>query len=160
MEPTISALAKLYELNTGLFQKALSVFEPDQIFLRPEEKANSAHWVAGHMVTSRFTVANSIGMTETAPWGDIFEFGSEIKDESEYPPLEEIKKAWDEVSAKLTKHFSKVTEETLQGPPPFEPPGMEKNVRGILSFMYMHETYHLGQLGYLARLHGHGRLFG
>lgn len=160
MESSVTELAKLYAFNTGFYQKALNVFSPEEVLIRPEGKANSVNWVAGHMATSRIGVLNSLGQEEKDPWDELYEFGAEVKEDSAYPPLELIKQVWDDASAKLSTRFPRITLEQLEGVPPFEPPGMEKSLRGYLYFMYMHETYHLGHLGYLGRLFGHGRLFG
>ena len=44
--------------------------------------------------------------------------------------------------------------------PPWTKPGMENSVRGTVTFLAFHESYHLGQLGYLRKFHGLDGAFG
>jgi uncharacterized damage-inducible protein DinB len=43
---------------------------------------------------------------------------------------------------------------------PSPSPSFDGTVGGMVSFLAMHETYHVGQAVYLRRLLGHGRVVG
>ena len=160
MNSTLENIRDLYQLNTGLFLKELEDIKEDDLFFRPFDKGNSLHWVAGHMVTSRFSVANLIGVKDTCPWGKMFAGGAEVKEKSFYPPIEELKTAWQGISKELIERLDIVTDEDLAGDPPFEIPGMECTKAATLVFLSFHEGYHLGQLSYIRRLRDYERLFG
>ena len=46
------------------------------------------------------------------------------------------------------------------GEPPYSIPGIEKTTAGTLAFLSLHESYHVGQLAYILRLHGREKLVG
>jgi len=152
MHQTMTAVSDLYKLNTSVFDKVLEGFQDDRQFDRPAEKANSVNWVAGHMASSRYGVANMLGVNDKCPWGDLYDMGSDVADISKYPSLDEIKSAWKEISAKVLKGLEDVEEEQLIKEPPWKAPGVEHSIRGSVAFMSFHESYHLGQLGYLRKI--------
>jgi len=124
------------------------------------EHGNSFLFVAGHITAYRHSVAALLGVKEEWPHQALFARGAEVKDPSAYPSLDEIKTAFDSISAKINKRFLEVTEADLSGPAPFKMPGLEETAGGIVAFLAMHEAYHVGQLAYILRLHGGERLVG
>ncbi|MCP4685348.1 MAG: DinB family protein [bacterium] len=160
MHQTLSAVADLYKLNTNIFEKILEGFENARQFERSGENANSVNWIAGHMASSRFGVAAALGLEEKCPWGDLYDMGAEVSDTSKYPSLDEIKAVWKDLSGKIVKGMEEVSEDQLAGKPAWEPPAVEHSNRGIVAFMSFHESYHMGQLGYLRKIHGLDSAFG
>ncbi len=160
MHQTMTATADLYKLNTGVFDTVLESLQNDRQFDRPTEKANSVNWIAGHIVSARYGVANMLGVEDKSPWGDLYDMGADVADNSKYPSLDEIKSAWKDISAKLLKGLEDVTEEQLAKEPPWKAPAVEPSIRGLIAFMSFHESYHLGQLGYLRRIQGLDSAFG
>jgi len=130
------------------------------LYDRPMDKANSLHWVAGHLAASRYTVAKMLGVEAEFPKAQLFDYGAEPQDPSAYPTIEEIVTGWNNISEKLKDQFEKVGDDVLVGKPPFEVPGVEKTVAGMVAFLQLHESYHVGQMAYINRLHGGERLVG
>ena len=160
MHQSMTAVSDLYKLNTSLFDRVLKGFDVSRQFIRPIEKANSVNWIAGHLVSSRYDVASMLGVGDKCPWGNLYDMGVELKDSSDYPSLEEIKSAFVEISAKIIAGLETASEDQLSKEPPWKGPGMENSVRGTISFLSFHESYHLGQLGYLRKFHGLDGAFG
>jgi hypothetical protein len=160
MNPQLKPIVDLYNVNTNLYLKALDMAEEKDLFDRPMGKANSLLWVAGHLAASRFTVANMLGLKVEFPKAELFNYGSEPTDSSAYPTIEEIVLAWNDISEKLMDQFEKVSDDVLAGKPPYDVPGVEKTVAGMVAFMQLHESYHVGQLAYINRLHGGDKLVG
>ena len=160
MNLQLKPIADLYNVNTNLFLKALDMADEKDLFDRPLGKANSLHWVAGHLTASRFTVANMLGLKAEFPKAALFNFGVEPQDPSDYPTIEEIVLAWNDISEKIEDQFKKVSDDVLAGKPPFEVPGVEKTVAGMITFLQLHESYHVGQMAYINRLHGGDKLVG
>ncbi len=160
MNAQLKAIADLYSVNTNLFLKALDMADEKNLHDRPLGKANSLLWVAGHLTASRFTVANMLGLKEEFPKAELFNYGAEPKDPSEYPSIEDIVLGWNDIAEKLMAQFEKVSDDVLAGKPPFEVPGVEKTVAGMVAFLQLHESYHVGQLAYINRLHGGDKLVG
>ncbi len=160
MHQSIAQIAALYNLNTQLLTKTLAGIKDEDTSTRPNDKANSANFVAGHTVSSRYSVAACLGLKEECPWGELYGMGAKIKDASEYPSMDEIKKVWADISEKIAAQLEKVDEATLNAEGAWQPPGCEKTNLGIVTFLQFHESYHIGQLAYLGRLLGGEQLFG
>lgn len=160
MNPTMIHIANLYKVTQWLFDEAVKKVKPEDVPVRPQDRANSFLFVAGHMTWTRFSLAKFIGLNEEWPHMSLFEIGAEPKDASVYPPLAEIKQAFDAVSEKINARIPELTEADLAGQPPFKIPNVEESAGGIVSFLSMHEAYHVGQLAYILRLHGGEQLVG
>ena len=160
MNPQLKPIVNLYNVNTNLFLKALDMANEADLYDRPLGKANSLHWIAGHLTVTRFMVAKMLGLQVEFPKAQLFEFGAEPQDPSAYPTIEEIVTGWNNISEKLKDQFEKVGDDVLAGKPPFEVPGVEKTIGALVAFLQLHESYHVGQLAYINRLHGGERLTG
>ena len=160
MHQSIAMLADMYKINTRIFTIIVDSLDPDKLQETPLDKGTSAHWMIGHTVASRFTIARNLGLDETPEWASLFERGAPDEDREKYPSLDELKQAWAEISPKILSRFEEITEEELLKTPSFEFEGLEKSARGIVNFLYFHESYHLGQLAYFGRLTGGQQLFG
>jgi uncharacterized damage-inducible protein DinB len=86
--------------------------------------------------------------------------GAEVKDPSAYPSIGEIHTSFLDISAKLKARFETLTEADLAGEPPYSIGGIEKTTAGLLAFSSLHESYHVGQLAYIIRMHGGKTLVG
>lgn len=149
-----SNFPSLMQLNTSLLDRMLDGISDEEAFTRPDGKANSAHFILGHLTASRYGMAGLLGNTDEPSWRSLFSRGAEIKDKSAYPSFAELKKAWQDVSEKLHDCLTHVRNEELAAPSDLEFPGVDKTIGGSLAFLHFHEAYHLGQLGYLRRLLG------
>ena len=94
-----------------------------------------------------------------APWGDIYDQGQSVQENSAYPVISELLVTWKSLNDRLPGLFESVTEAQLTAAAPFQGPGQESNVRGTLAFLLTHESVHLGQLSYARRLLGYDRAF-
>lgn len=160
MEKSIVSIAEQYKLNAALVERVLDGFTDEAMRFRPDGKANPAHFILGHITSVRFTIARMIGLEMKVAWEELFARGAELKDAAQYPSVTEIRAAFSEVAEAINKRFEEVTDVDLSAEPPWEPPGMEKSIRGVLNFLAFHESYHIGQLGYLRPLVGLDGAFG
>jgi hypothetical protein len=160
MNPRIKLSVELYTLNEYLALKALKEAKPETLDDRPLDKANSFAWIFGHITGSRFQVAKMIGLDKEFKWGDLYDMGAGVKDAAAYPSLDDLTGAYKEISAALNSRFEELTDADLDGEPAFKIPGIEESAAGMISFMAFHESYHIGQLAYLQRLHGGEKLVG
>lgn len=160
MIPRIKLVTELYAVSERLALKALGEMKPEDLFVRPDDKANSFHWVFGHITSSRFGLAKALGLNDDVAWGKLYDMGADVYDASTYPPFEEIHAAFLDISKKLKARFETLTEADLAVEPPFSIPGIEKSTAGTLAFLSLHESYHVGQLAYILRLHGRAKLVG
>ncbi len=160
MAGIISHVITQYQINNYLFNKAFEEVDASDHHVRPDDKANSLHFIAGHVTAARFGLAQMVGIDEHVSWGRMFDRGITVRDASEYPPLDEILSAWNTITPKLVERLKGMTEEELKADGPEGYPGEDKSVGNVIAFLSLHESYHMGQLSYARKLLGYDGLVG
>lgn len=150
----------MFGLNTDALEHTLKGITDENAFNRPAETCTPAHFVFGHIITYRIDLANLLGIPAENPLGKMFAYKSAPGEPSEYPPLSELKNAWDAITAKIETRLKEINEAELDAEAPFEVAPLSKTVGGCAGFMIFHEAYHIGQIGYLRRFYGLERAFG
>jgi uncharacterized damage-inducible protein DinB len=152
--------AQIFRRNEALLAKAIEGLTAEQWTTRLGESANSALWIVGHMVWARSRVLQLLGTPWTAPWLQQFERGATSNDSSQHPQPDEILLAWEELSTILPSALEAAHSEAMAAPAPEPSPSFDGTIGGMISFLAMHETYHVGQVVYVRRLLGHERVVG
>jgi uncharacterized damage-inducible protein DinB len=155
-----SIIASMFLANAQSFEKAIEGIPPEQWLRRPGEDSNHLTWVAGHIVTMRAIVPRFLGLEWSAPWENLFARGARLAAPDEYPDPGEIKRAWHEVSGKLSGALANISTEVLERPVPKEAFSLDGKVGGSIALLSLHETYHVGQAGYLRKWLGYGQAVG
>ena len=114
----------------------------------------------GHMVWARSRALKLLGTSWTAPWLQQFERGAKPTDAVKYPQADEIVLAWEELSTIFPLALEAARSEAMAAPAPEPSPSFDGTIGGMVSFLAMHETYHVGQVVYVRRLLGHERVVG
>jgi len=160
MNPRLSSIAEIYRTNTGLFSMTLAGVTDEQARTRVASEVNAPAWIAGHLVGARTLVARLAGRSYEFPQAERFARGQPAGDPAELPSLAEISEHWRGVSEVILARFPELSDEDLdaeaEGKFPIEQPG----VLGALAFLALHDSYHLGQLGYLRKVLGHPGVVG
>lgn len=160
METDFSNIEGMFKTNTDIVKKAIDGILPEQWFLRPGDDSNHLMWVAGHIVVHRGAVLKSLGAEWEISWSSLFTRGAKLAAQEQYPAVEAIRSAWDEVSAKLLASFTEATTDLLARPAPKGPPSFDGKISGLIAFLAFHETYHVGQVSYLRKWLGYGQSVG
>lgn len=160
MNLDFSIIKGMFKTNADIFEKVTQNVPREQWLTQPSDDSNHLTWVAGHVVVHRALVAEMLGAEWSAPWRKLFVRGAKRVAPDQYPSAEELHRAWNEVSDKLAACLSKVTEEDLAKPAPQGVPSLDGNVGGFVSFLCLHETFHVGQLSYIKKYLGHGQTVG
>lgn len=154
-------LAWIFAANSQLLIKAFEDVGDDQLWHRPSQQNNPILWIAGHMVGTRALILQLLGDPYDTGWGPQFGRGAVLGHEATYPSKAEVLRVHGEVAARLhTKLHSlslaDLTREVTVGPKPL---GV-KSVGEQLGFLAMHDSYHLGQVGYIRKALGLSGLVG
>jgi uncharacterized damage-inducible protein DinB len=152
--------AHIYKRNEAMLAKAIEGLTAEQWTCRPQDSGNSALWVVGHIVWARSRAFKLLGVSWTAPWLTYFERGSKPEDASQYPSSDEVLAAWKELSALMPSALEAASVDAMAAPAPPPSPSFDGTIGGMVSFLAMHETYHVGQVVYLRRLLGHDKTVG
>ena len=161
MNPRLDQFAKMFNFDSGIFSKALEGVKPEDLHATPNKDCASLLWLAGHLVKSRYYLANLIGASDEYEWSNMFNGdGSPIKDPSDYPSIEEIKKAFEDISKKLMSGFKKLDDSGLDKKLKSNWPQGDDTHFGAISFMCWHEGWHIGQMSVLRKQLGYKGLAG
>ena len=160
METDFGNIAGMFKTNTDIVNGVIQGILPERWFLRPGDDSNHLMWVTGHLVVSRATVLKSLKAEWAVPWSSLFNRGAKLAADDQYPPVEEIRSAWTDVSAKLLASLAGAPADLLAQPAPKGPPSFDGKVSGLVAFLAFHETYHVGQVCYLKKWLGHGQSVG
>lgn len=149
----------MFKTNTDLVTKAVEGIPAEQWLRKPGDGSNHLLWVMGHLVWARGNAVKTLGSPWSLHWAKQFSRGAANGDATEHPPVEDVSKAWAEVSAELPKYLaSAASSELLEKP--HDKPTFDGKLGGFIAFLAFHETYHVGQLGYLRKWLGHSQLVG
>jgi uncharacterized damage-inducible protein DinB len=158
--PELVTTAHIYKRNEAMLAKAIDGLSGDQWICRPQETSNCALWIFGHIVWARAMSLKFLGDLWTAPWFKHFERGSKPEDVSQYPSCDEVLAAWKELAGRLPLAFDAASAEAMAAPVSQPSPSFDGTVAGMVSFLAMHESYHVGQAVYVRRLLGHDHIVG
>ncbi len=153
-------LVETLELSRDLTKYYLKNLETQDVYKTFEvegKQLNSVLWLMAHITVSEnwLLLVCTGGEKANIPWARQFGLGSEIPNKEDYPPIEEIKEAFDQVHQKSIAYISRLTDEDLGKPTTngvnF---GGEDSIRAIIKHAIRHEASHAGHLGWLCKLFG------
>lgn len=156
----IAAAAENYRFNSGFLEKTVADLSPEEWLKRPTENMNHIAWIVGHCVWGRKALLGRLESDWTAPWLDLFARGRKLEDATAYPSAETLLNAWRESAGVLAGTLATVSDRLLAQPVTQGPPSADGKLSGIVNFLAIHETYHIGQASYLRSWMGHKGLMG
>ena len=152
--PSIAPLAFILSTNDSLAERSFQGVAAGDEWKRPTPQSNPMLWIFGHMVDTRVGLLRLVGGDADLGWGDVFNRGAELADASGYPTRERIVEASRDINGKLYPALAALTDADLAKPAtrPFTP--AVKTLGDQIAFLTMHDTYHVGQLGYVRKALG------
>jgi hypothetical protein len=150
---TIKESKLILALNERLFMNALAGVTETQSQERISGHNNSIAWIASHTVWARYNMCIFLGKPAANPFNGMFENFKKFEENASYPSLEVIKQEWKKASALLNEALKTVTEEHLAAESPIKSPIGEFTNGATLTFLAQHESYDIGQLGFLKKFH-------
>jgi len=156
MDSRVRAWHALAALNARLFRNCLADVDDVVARSRPADRANSMAFLAIHLIEARHFVLTLLGDQRPRPFGDRFDSVTRVDEVTEYPPVGDLLRSWDRLSAGLDDVLSEVEAEALDARASHGYPLAiaDTTVNGSLAFMLQHESYHIGQLAILRKLCG------
>jgi uncharacterized damage-inducible protein DinB len=156
----VASAAENYRFNSRFLKQTVSDLSPEEWLKRPSDTTNHIAWIVGHMTLCRSRVLPFMGAEWTQPSLEIFGRGAKLQEDSAYPSPESLLSLWSEAGHAMATALENVQEDLLAQPATKGPPSLDGNVSGIVIFMAIHETYHLGQASYLRSWLGHKGVMG
>ena len=157
--PPLAFIAKSFESNTPMLGRALEGISDEEMRRAPSDHNSSMLWLAGHLLRGRGRTLITLGLSAD-PW-NLFGRGTHLDPNAKYPTKQEILERWAEYSGQLQQALQGLTDSDLkkQALAP-NPPSLDGTVGGQVAFLAFHESYHMGQLGYVRKWLGLSALAG
>jgi hypothetical protein len=150
----ITGLINQFELQTRLFNNVLDNVVDEHGEKQAKEEINHLAWLTGHVLSSRFMLANILGIADKEPHAELFGNARGMQKDAKYPAISELRKEWNPISEKLMAKLNSLTGEELNAKAPFALPMAASDIAAFIAFMSHHEAYTIGQMGLLRRFHG------
>ncbi|MGB7267052.1 MAG: DinB family protein [Terracidiphilus sp.] len=155
----IATAAENYRFNSDFLTKMVGDLSPEEWLRHPEGNPNHIAWIVGHVVWTRRAVLSRLSTDWTLPWLDHFARGKQF-DDATCPSRDTLFDGWREASGVLATALDNASEEALAQPSVKGPPSADGKISGVVNFLAVHETYHIGQASYLRGWLGHKGLMG
>jgi uncharacterized damage-inducible protein DinB len=160
METDFKNISGMFRTNTDIISKAIADVRPEDWFRKPGDDSNHLMWLLGHLVVHRGHVLETLGVQWDSSWAPLFARGAQRLDDGEYPTVDEMRAAWNEISEQLKAALRAAPADVLTKPAPEGPPSFDKKLSGTVAFFAFHDTYHTGQLSFLRKWLGYGQTVG
>lgn len=153
MDPRVAPLTEILRLNTKLFRNCLDGVTDEQAAVRPSASTNSAAYIATHVAESRFFLLGMLSAELPSPLATYLKGARGIDDVKQFPPVDEIKRAWTTASHALRDRLDAITSAELDASiaSPFPLPISDPTTLSLLTFFVQHDSYHIGQLALLRK---------
>jgi len=145
-----TVLSDLIKYNTGYLAKHLNHIDRSRLFIRPDGYHNPMIWILGHIVVSRGSLLEVLGVEHGVEGlNRYFASGSyPLNDPSEYPHFDQIMGYLGKLGNTLVQQIAEGGDNLLQR----QAWGDYENIGKYITNAYIHETYHVGQINYLLSL--------
>ena len=155
MSQASQLLARSYAFNVRAARMTTDGFTHDDWAHLPSDAGgNTAHWILGHLVSARLSLARRLGAeAPELEWEPFFERNATPSSNEDYPAPEELLAELESTGARITRQLEELSDEQAAAEwGPF-PDGGRTLLDGA-QFLFFHESYHLGQLGLIRRAVG------
>ena len=160
METSFSNIKGMFKTNTDIINKAIADVKAEDWYRQPGDESNHLMWLLGHVIVHRGLVLKQVGADWNASWASLFARGTERVDAAQYPSIEEMRDAWNQVSAQIKATLNESPAEVLTKPSAEGIPSFDQQVSGTVAFLAFHDTYHTGQISFLRKWLGYGQTVG
>lgn len=142
------------ETSSWLLRMISEGMDTDDWAYRPRS-VNCAHWILGHITRSRCLLLRILGLSEeTADWEAAFNRGGDGAALTSAPSPGQLLATFHQSTEMIAARLRGAPTELLDQPPPFTLDFNARTIGDALFGLYMHETYHIGQVGLIRRMRG------
>ncbi len=142
----------ILNMNSRLFINALHGVTEEQGISRISDHSNPLNWLAAHTIWARYNICKLLGKpVDKDPYEGMFDNFKPFDPTITYPTLESSRDEWKKATVLLQHALDTVSEEHLAADCPFKSPIGDHSFGGSIAFLAQHESYDLGQIGYLKK---------
>ncbi len=151
MEPQVSPLHAILELNTDLLINCLDGLSDEDALHRLAGGGNTIAYLTAHLTDTRHFLAHRLGHPLANPLSRYLAQASSIDDIVEWPTLDEQRGWWRAASRHLCDVVAARTAAELGRSDAHRFPMGDSTELGLIAFLVQHDSYHIGQVGFLRR---------
>jgi uncharacterized damage-inducible protein DinB len=151
MHPGVAPLAAIFELNTDLLLNCLDGLTDEEVQQRVHGAGNSLAFLIAHLTDTRHFIAARLKRPLPNPLTPLLADAKGIDDIRGWPPTDELRAAWLAISRHLAAVLPQLSEEELSVPNMHRFPLGDSTRLGFLTFLAQHDSYHVGQAGFVRR---------
>ena len=145
MDPLLAGSAQLLRTSDHYLRRSIAGLEPEDL-RRRIGRANSIHWIVGHVTIGRCRLLRLVGGENEIPWVEVFGKGSSEREGVVLPEIGEVLALWDGAGAEVAERLERLDEPGLARQGPYDLPGSGQTVLGTINYFAFHEAYHIGQI--------------
>lgn len=155
MTQELKSLGAFFRFNSGFLTSLVEGFEERDWAFQGEAGGSPAIWILGHITLYRRVILRRLGQEiAEEPWEAEFKFGSKPDLAKNYPAARFFLDDFTASGETIERELNALTESQAEEPWGRKFPDGSETIRGGAHFLHFHETYHIGQLGYIRRLVG------
>jgi uncharacterized damage-inducible protein DinB len=151
MDARLTPLFTILDLNTDLLLNALDGLTDTEAQRRLSGGGNSVAFLAAHLTDSRHFLASRLGHPMPNPLAKYLADAKSIDEIRSWATLDQVRAAWISISAHLLAAFESLGAEELDRPDAHRFPCDDTTGLGLIAFLTQHDSYHIGQVGFVRR---------
>jgi uncharacterized damage-inducible protein DinB len=151
MNARLSPLAMILDLNTDLLLNCLDGLSESEAQQRLTGGGNSIGFLAAHLTDSRHFLTSRLGHPLSNPLARFLADAKSIDEIRSWATLDEVRSAWNRISKHVQAVLDGLTDADLEKPgfQGFSVP--DPTAMGFIAFLTQHDSYHIGQAGFVRR---------
>ena len=141
-----------FKLNLRMLEMNSAGITDEMACARPAEGVSSPAWIVGHLVYSRRSLITRLGgaLADQPIWKENYSRGG--SGEVSHLGFAALCQAFSATDEGIKAVCQEMKDWDVMAPNPFS--GTEQPLEQFVAFLYMHECYHLGQIGLMRKLYG------
>jgi uncharacterized damage-inducible protein DinB len=138
-----------YDLNTRILPALVEEFSEEQ-FRQERDGARCALWLAGHLAATRRSVLEMLSVKRPArPWDEHFTRHSDPTPRDDWPAPGEVLDDFREGGSLISQRLKLITASQFAAEHTSPITGETATLAHQVQFFLFHESYHVGQVGYV-----------
>jgi uncharacterized damage-inducible protein DinB len=151
MDSRLAPLATILDLNTDLLLNALEGLSDSEAQHRLSGGGNSIAFIAAHLTDSRHFLASRLNHPLPNPLARYLADAKSIDEIRAWATLDQVRSAWISVSNHLLTALESLSASELDRDNTHRFPISDPSALGLVAFLTQHESYHIGQVGFIRR---------
>jgi uncharacterized damage-inducible protein DinB len=151
MDARIEPLVTILDLNTDLLLNCLEGLSDTEAQQRLSGGGNSVAFLAAHLTDSRHFLASRLEHPLPNPLARYLADAKSIDEIRSWATLDQVRAAWIAISSHLLTALRSLSPAELARANVHRFPISDTTALGMITFLTQHDSYHIGQVGFLRR---------